>query len=160
MQMTEQVPDVVLDPGKPEVRPLFRDLANASREHCGHLKPVRIALNVPPTAFPARLGGFASAADSPYAKRKGAFGCAVRGFGATGDRIWFFRGPRYIRYFEKPERRDEASNLLPIAGNWNVPPSFAARVDAVLTGSVRRTRGTYGCSAATSTCATTRTATS
>ena len=26
--------------------------------------------------------------------------------------------------------------MLPIAGNWNVPPSFAARVDAVLTGSV------------------------
>jgi hypothetical protein len=136
MQMTEQVPDVVLDPGKPEVRPLFAISPTLPESIAAHLKPVRIALNVPPTAFPARLGGFASAADSPYAKRKGAFGCAVRGFGATGDRIWFFRGPRYIRYFEKPERRDEASNLLPIAGNWNVPPSFAARVDAVLTGSV------------------------
>ncbi|BCJ45064.1 hypothetical protein GCM10010168_68640 [Actinoplanes ianthinogenes] len=134
--MTEQVPDVALDPAKPEVKPLFAISPALPESIEAQLKPVRIALNVPPSAFPARLGGFAGPADSPYARRKGAFGCAARGFGATGDRIWFFRGGKYLRYFEKPERHDETSGWLPIAGNWNVPPAFANRVDAVLTGSI------------------------
>jgi hypothetical protein len=134
--MSDQAPAVSLSPERPEVRPLFAVSPTLPESVEAKLKPVRIALDVPPSAFPERLGGFASPAASPYAKRKGAFGCAVRGFGNTGDRIWFFRGKKYIRYFEKPERRDVASDWLPIAGNWNLPPNFATRVDAVLTGSV------------------------
>ncbi|WIM97888.1 hemopexin repeat-containing protein [Actinoplanes oblitus] len=134
--MTDQAFTVSLDPGTPQVRPLFAISPSLPESIEAQLKPVRIALDVAPSAFPARLGGFASPADSPYARRKGAFGCAVRGFGGTADRIWFFRGKRYLRYFEKPERRDETSDWLPIAGNWNLPPAFANRVDAVLTGGI------------------------
>lgn len=135
--MSDTPVPVTIDPGKPIFQRLFEVSPTLPESVDFDIKPVRIALDVPPAAFPARLGGFADPSKSPYAKRKGAFDSAVRGFGATADRIWFFRGGNYIRYFEHPERKDDASDWLPIKGNWTgLPQGFTGRIDAVLTGSV------------------------
>lgn len=135
--MTDTPNPVIVDPAKPIFQPLFQVSPTLPESVDFDIKPVWIAFGVPPAAFPARLGGFADPGKSPYAKRKGAFDSAARGFGGTADRIWFFRGSSYIRYFEHPERKDDASDWLPIEGNWpGLPPNFNARVDAVLPGSV------------------------
>jgi hypothetical protein len=135
--MTDTADPVIVDPAKQTFQPLFQVSPTLPESVDFDVKPVRIAFDVPPAAFPARLGGFADPGQSPYAKRKGAFDSAARGFGGTADRIWFFRGSNYIRYFEHPERKDDASDWLPVQGNWpGLPSSFSARVDAVLTGNV------------------------
>jgi hypothetical protein len=139
--MSDPADPVVLDPAQRSIHPLRQISDTLPESITADLRPLRIALNLPPSVFPSRLGGFATPADSPYAGPKGAFRCALRGFGATADRIWFFRDERFLRYFERPERRDETTDLLPVAGNWNVPPEFARGVDATLTGAIPQFEG-------------------
>ncbi|KLL12498.1 hypothetical protein FrCorBMG51_04295 [Protofrankia coriariae] len=128
---------MIVDPANPVVRPLF-EVSSALPESLEFdIKPVWTALAVPPSAFPARLGGYTEPSESPYARRKGAFDSAARGFGATADRIWFFRGANFIRYFERPERRDDTSDWLRTATYWpGLPANISTRIDAVLTGNV------------------------
>jgi hypothetical protein len=158
--MSDDPSVVTVDPASPVDRPLFVVSPALPENIEFDIKPVWTAFDVAPSAFPARLGSFADPSQSPYAKRKGAFDSAARGFGGTADRIWFFRHENFIRYFEHPERRDDTSGWLPIAGNWTgLPANFSSRIDAVLTGNVAPYEATCGCSAAISTCATIRTTT-
>jgi hypothetical protein len=101
------------------------------------IKPVYISLNIEPSAFPAHVGGFSDAAQSPYARKKGVFDAAVRGTGPFADRIWIFRGDSYLEYFEGRNGKDTTGEFQPIAGNWNgFPASFASGIDAVVAGPV------------------------
>jgi hypothetical protein len=136
--VTDESPVVVVaDSATPTDVPLFQVSPTLPENVEFDIKPVWTAMDVPPSAFPAHLRGFADPSQSPYAKRKGSFDSAARGFGATGDRIWFFRSDSFIRYFERPERKDETSGWLPIAQDWSgLPPSFNSGIDAVLIGSV------------------------
>ncbi|HEU4324042.1 MAG TPA: hemopexin repeat-containing protein, partial [Roseiflexaceae bacterium] len=94
-----------------------------------------ISLGVEPSAFPKELGGFASSDQSSFARPKGVFDTAVRGSAQYSDRIWFFRGDSYLRYFERPDGKDKIEGLLPIASNWQGwPQSFSTGIDAALLG--------------------------
>ena len=151
---------VTVDPASPVVQPLF-GISPALPENIEFdMKPVRTAFDVTPSVFPAKLGGFADPSQSLYAKRKGAFDSAVRGLGGTADRIWFFRGENFIRYFEHPEHRDDISGWLPMAENWpGLPANFTSQIDASSPARLRHTRTTCGCSEVINTSATIRTAT-
>ena len=135
--MTDDPGVVTVDPASPVVQPLF-GVSPAKPENIEFdMKPVWAGFDVAPSAFPAKLGGFADPSQSPYAKCKGAFDSAVRGLGGVADRMWFFRGENFIRYFEHPERRDDISGWLPIAENGpGLPANFTSQIDAVLTGKV------------------------
>jgi hypothetical protein len=128
---------MTVDRASPVVQPLFGVVPALPENIEFDMKPVWTAFDVGPSAFPAKLGGFADPSQSPHAKRKSAFDSAVRGFGGPADRIWFFRGENFIRYFEHPERRDDISGWLPIAANGpGLPANFTSQIDAVLTGKV------------------------
>jgi hypothetical protein len=130
---------VTVDPASPvgEPHPLFQVSPTLAESRELGIKPLMISLGLDPSAFPAHLGGFSDPAQSPYAQRKGFLDTAVRGFGPFADRIWLFRGDSYVRYFETPDARDETSENLTIAGNWNgFPVNFTTGVDATATGLV------------------------
>ncbi len=117
--------------------PLFEVSPTLAESRELGIKPLMISLGLDPSAFAPALGGFTDPSQSPYAQRKGVFDTAVRGFGPFADRIWLFRGDSYVRYFEKTDARDEISESLTIAGNWNgFPVNFTTGVDATATGLV------------------------
>jgi Hemopexin len=140
---TSDAPNVIhVDPAAPpDTHPLFTVSPTLAENTRVGIKPVWISLGIEPSAFPTRLGGFSDPSQSPHAQPKGAFTTALRGFGPYADRIWLFKGADYLRYFERPDGQDETSELLSIAGNWNVPAELATGIDATLTGTVQPYQG-------------------
>lgn len=99
-----------------------------------NLSPVYISLGLEPAAFPAELGG-GSASAAPGAAAKSVFDTALRGSGQWKDRIWFFRGDSYFRYFDKPDANDSFDPWVRIDANWpGWPASMSTGVDAALQG--------------------------
>jgi hypothetical protein len=98
------------------------------------LAPVYISLGLEPAAFPAELGGGTDAV-ARSAAAKSVFDCALRGSGQWADRIWFFRGDSYLRYYEKPAGDDRYDPWSRIDAGWpGWPPSLATGVDAAVQG--------------------------
>jgi hypothetical protein len=137
MTETTQAPagTVRFDPAAPREQHLFQISPTLDENRALDLKPLYISLGLDRSAFKPEAGGAAAGAPSRYASPKAIFDTAIRGGRQYGDRIWFFKGDSYIRYFEKPDGNDSSDGPMPVTGNWpGWPNSFATGVDAALLG--------------------------
>jgi hypothetical protein len=134
-QSTSASDIVKIDPARPNERYLFKVSRTLEQDRKLDINPLYISLGLEPSAFTNKLGGTLGQTQSRFAKPKSVFDTAIRGNGQYSDRMWFFKGDSYIRYFEKPDGNDEFSSFLRIDANWpGWPPSFATGIDAALQG--------------------------
>ncbi len=135
---------VTVDPAQPEEHHLFEVSPTLDESRSLQPHPVYLSLGLPPSAFPAQLGGFPDGTPSPFSRPKSVLDSALRApsvEGAGTDLIWFFRGDSFLKYEEGPDGEDELSDPVQLAdgsgssfagGDW--PGAFASGVDAVIQG--------------------------